>query len=80
MWIRFRKKDKSTWPNDRQVVDLKLKIKNKATKEKTKKFYLSVWFNKQEKCFIHSNNIAVSIPFGSDKTKIYWKKDPVMEV
>ena len=74
MWIRFRKKYKSTWPKDRQVVDLKLKIKNKATGEKTKKIYLSTWFNKQEKCFVQNTNIAVSIPFGSDKTKIYWQE------
>lgn len=73
-WIRFKKKDKTTWPAEKQTCIIRLDIKNKATKQKRWKIIGNVWLNDSTKAFCYrDHNLTVSIPCGEDKTKIYYQ-------
>ena len=73
-WIRFKKKDKITWPTEQQTCIIRLDITNKATKTHRRKIIGNVWLNHQTRAFCYrDHNLTVSIPSSEDKTKIYYQ-------
>ena len=71
---RFKWKDKSTWPAEDRAVNLKLKIISKADGDIFFKTIEEVFFNRDAEIFYYGyTKVAVSIPGGCEKTKIYWE-------
>lgn len=71
---RFKRKDSSTYPAGDRAVNLKLKIISKSDGDTFFKTINDVFFNKDAKIFYYRHTkVAVSIPTGCEKTKIYWE-------